>query len=73
MIHKLDLYYILCVLVNILVIYIINNKIQIKPNKYIDLVFYMLLLLLNDIDIKFAILLTYVYLIIKLKEIIKEN
>jgi len=73
MIHKLDLYYIICVLVNILVIYIINNKIQIKPNKYIDLVFYMLLLLLNDIDIKFAILLTYVYLIIKLKEIIKEN
>ena len=70
MIHKVDLYYILCVLVNILVIYIINNKIEIKTNKYIDLSFYILILLLHDTDIKFAILLTYVYLIIKLKETI---
>jgi hypothetical protein len=73
MIHKLDLYYILCVLVNILVIYIINNKIEFKTNKYIDLSFYILLLLLHEVDIKFAIVLTYVYLIIKLKETIKEN
>ncbi len=73
MINQLDLYYILCVLVNILVIYIINNKIEFKTNTYIDLTFYILLLLLHEVDMKFAIVLTYVYLIIKLKETIKEN
>jgi hypothetical protein len=68
MIHLLDIYYILCILVNILVIFIINNKIHFKLNKYIDLLFYILLLALHEIDIKLAFLLSYVYLMIKLKE-----
>ena len=68
MIHLLDIYYILCILVNILVIFIINNKIHFKLNKYIDLLFYILLLALHEIDIKLAFLLSYVYLMIKLKK-----
>ena len=40
MINKTDYYYILCILLNILIIYIINDKINLIKNRYIDFLFY---------------------------------
>lgn len=68
MINKTDYYYILCILLNILIINIINDKINLIKNRYIDFLFYILIILLNELDIKFSILVSFVYIVLKIKQ-----
>jgi hypothetical protein len=68
MINKTDYYYILCILLNILIIYIINDKINLIKNRYIDFLFYIMIILLNEYDIKFSILVSFVYIVLKIKQ-----
>jgi len=67
MINKKDFYYIFCILINIWAILIINDKVEFKLNKYLEMGFFALLILLNEIDIKFSVLLSFIYISLKLK------
>ena len=68
-----DYYYVSCVIINLLVILILTDTLEIKTNKYTDILFYVLLLLVYNIDIKFSILLTFLYLVTKIKDNDKED
>jgi hypothetical protein len=73
MINIKDYYYVSCVIINLLVILILTDTLEIKTNKYTDILFYILLLLVYNIDIKFSILLTFLYLVTKIKDNDKED
>lgn len=63
-----DYYYVSSIITGLLVILIINNNIKIKTNKYVDIAFFIGIMLLSEIDIKYSILLTFIYLAIKIKD-----
>ena len=58
-----DYYYAASIITGMAVILIINNNTVIKTNKYLDLAFFITILLIPEI--KFSILLTFIYLSIK--------
>ena len=60
-------------IINLLVILILTDTIKLKTNKYTDILFYILLLLVYNIDIKFSILLTFLYLVTKIKDNDQED
>lgn len=69
MINEKDYYYLICIIVNIIILYTLNVKGTLKTNKYIDFLFYMLIIILNEFDIKFSIMISFLYIILKIREI----
>jgi hypothetical protein len=62
-----DIYYLSAFITTLISILVINNKVKIKLNIYIDFLFYILLLWLSEINIKFSILLSFLYLLVKIE------
>jgi hypothetical protein len=69
MINEKDYYYLICVIVNIIILYTLNVKKTLNTNKYIDFLFYILIIILNEFDIKFSIMISFLYIILKIREI----
>ena len=69
MINEKDYYYLICIIVNIIILYTLNVKKTFKTNKYIDFLFYMLIIILNEFNIKFSIMISFLYIILKIREI----
>lgn len=69
MINEKDYYYLICIIVNIIILYTLNVKKTLKTNKYIDFLFYMLIIILNEFNIKFSIMVSFLYIILKIREI----
>lgn len=61
-----DYYYATSIITGLFVILIINDNFKIKTNKYFDFAFFICILMIPEI--KFAILLTFIYLSIKIKD-----
>ena len=61
-----DYYYAASIVTGLFVILIINDNFKIKTNKFFDFAFFICILMITEI--KFAILLTFIYLSIKIKD-----
>ena len=71
MINK-DLHYLLMFCTTIIAL-LISNRIKINTNIYLDFVFYIMLLLLDNIDIIYSVLLSLIYLVLKIKNIKQDS
>jgi len=61
-----DYYYAASIVTGLFVILIINDNFKIKTNKFFDFAFFICILIIPKI--KFTILLTFIYLSIKIKD-----
>ena len=61
-----DYYYAASIVTGLFVILIINDNFKIKTNKFFDFAFFICILMIPEI--KFAILLAFIYLSIKIKD-----
>jgi hypothetical protein len=68
MINK-DLHYLIIFATTIVVLLISDNRIKININVYLDFVFYIILLLLSNVDLLYAVLLSLIYLVLKIKNV----
>ena len=68
MINK-DLHYLIIFATTIVALLISDNRIKININVYLDFVFYIILLLLSNVDLLYAVLLSLIYLVLKIKNV----